>query len=137
MQLLFYEYCTQCYFRPVLFLLCVIFAPCYFPPSSLANGLTPSWIRQDEVWFKEKYRNTRHEKSPIFIIARWQGGQTERNKTGANISPYIYTQIFHTIVKHINKYSKTVRKKQVLVKQNNVYVYRLSKKQCSLWPKLG
>lgn len=78
LQLLFYEYCTQCYFRPVLFLLCVIFAPCYFPPSSLANGLTPSWIRQDEVWFKEKYRNTRHEKSPIFIIARWQGGQRGR-----------------------------------------------------------
>lgn len=78
LQLLFYEYCTQCYFRPVLFLLCVIFAPCYFPPSSLANGLTPSWIRQDEVWFKEKYRNTRHEKSPIFIIARWQGGKRGR-----------------------------------------------------------
>lgn len=54
LQLLFYEYCTQCYFRPVLFLLRVIFAPCYFPLSSLANGLTPSWIRQDEVWFKEK-----------------------------------------------------------------------------------
>lgn len=78
LQLLFYEYCTQCYFRPVLFLLRVIFSPCYFPPSSLANGLTPSWIRQDEFWFKEKYRNTRHEKSPIFIIARWLGGQRGR-----------------------------------------------------------
>lgn len=32
----------------------VIFAPCNFRPSKLANSFAPSWIHSDTVVFKEK-----------------------------------------------------------------------------------
>lgn len=117
LQLLFYEYCTQCYFRPVLFLLRVIFAPCYFPPSSLANGLTPSWIRPDEVLFKEKYYKTlkfaHSESRPL--TTRAKGAKIKRER----IFPCIYTfSIFFTLPKHTNLFSflKNWRKKKQFYK---------------------